>query len=383
MKKVTCTLIMLLSTTWCSTGMAAVPPPLALSPNCGYVFNPFTGTPRGFDALAAQLITVIQLAGIEIPVSTWQEADLEMVDGHAAVGDGIPDYYQLAMLGAALCSGDPTILGQFQTNIAQFNDQVAQIVAMMNMFLALPPIYDPALTALDTWIAGLPEASYSRNIGEELSWALYGTSDNITTGVASYTTLLSTALPLYANWFAAMGGLNSGTRATLNSLLAGLIDDYTSTCANQDTSQGRFSYTTWLIDDLLDYADPPMPQALVDLLQPVKSNIENVVLPQISSLHLPDMVVFGTSKSRIGNKASSEPFAADGDYNDDGITNKQAYDLVTAANGDRFTFVQAAASDNPFWTGNPGLPVTGGIGLAILTCACAAAGTWTFSTRRK
>ena len=386
MKKATCTLIMLLSTALCSTGMASdaasgALPPLELSPNCAYVFNPFTSTPRGFDALSEQLISVIRMMGIEIPVATWQEADLEMVGGEAAVGDGIPDYYQLAMLGAALCAGDPTILSQFEANIAQFDDQVAQLLAMLSAFMALPPIYDPALTALDTWIAELPVDGYAWYQAENLSWALHDTEDGISSGVAPYATILNTMLPMYANWFAAMGGLNSGLRSTLNHLLAGLIDDYTSSCAMKATSQGRFSYTTWLIEDLMANTDPPMPAELADLCMNVKNQLNNVVLPQIFSLHLPDMVIFGLPKSHIGNKTSSEPFAADGDYNGDGITNKQAYDLVTAAGGDRFTFVRAAAGNSPFWTGNTALPVTGLIGLAILACACAAAGT--FSTRRK
>ena len=381
MKKATCTIILLLSTTVCSTGMAAALPSLELTPDCPYVFNPFTSTPRGFDALAEQLITVIQMTGLEIPVATWEEADLEMVGGEPAVGDGIPDYYQMAMLGAALCAGDPAILSQFQTNIAQFDDQVAQVIAMLNALLSLPPMYAPAITALDTWIAELPIGGYERYMAEELSWALNDTSDGITSGVASYSTILSTMLPMYTNWFAAMGGLNSGTRSTLNALLAGLIEDFRSTCPFQSTSQGRFSYTTYLIDDLLLYTDPPMPTELANLCTNVRNQLNNVVLSQIASLHLPDMVIFGFSKSRFGNKTSSEPFAADGDYNGDGITNKQAYDAVTEAGGDRFTFVQAAASNNPFWTGNPALPVTGILGLAILASACAAAGA--ISTRRK
>lgn len=381
MKKATCTLIMLLSTALCSTGASAALPPLELSPDCAYVFNPFTSTPRGFDALSEQLISVIQMLGVEIPVATWQEADLEMVGGEAAVGDGIPDYYQLAMLGAALCAGDPNILSQFNHNIDQFNDQVAQIVSMFNTFMALPPIYGPAITALDAWSEGLPAGGYAWRRAWDLSWALHDTEDGITSGIAIYATVINTMLPMYANWFAAMGGLNSGMRSTLNDLLAGLIEDYTASCTLMATSQGRFSYTTWLIDVLMANPDPPMPQQLVDLLQPIKNNIETVVLPQIASLHLPDMVVFGLPKSHIGNKASSEPFAADADYNGDGITNKQAYDLVTEAGGDRFVFVQAAAGNNPFWTGNPGLPVAGPIGLAILACACAVVGA--LSTRRK
>jgi hypothetical protein len=144
---------------------------------------------------------------------------------------------------------------------------------------------------------------------------------------------------------------------------------------------GKFGYTTWLIDYVTENASPAVPQDLEDKLAAIKASIDNVVVPQIQALHLPDMVLYGEAKSHIGNKASSEPFAADGDYNGDGITNKQAYDLVIAAGGDRAAFVQAAGGNDPFWNGNPSLPVAGPIGLLLLAGACAAMGT--LSARKK
>ena len=337
-----------------------------LKPDCGYVFNSFTGSPPGFDAMSQQLITLLQLAHVKIPVSSWQEADLETFNDKLT-GDGIPDYYQLAMLGAALCAGDPVITAQFENNKTEFTNLVSAVRGLLTVVTPLMPVMGPTADAIDTWLATLPPGNLKYD-AEYLVWMLQDTDDSMATIVTQYGTIITSALPLYTNWFAAMSGIDSEIQYTIYDLLNQLLDYFASTCPLQPLSKYRFENQKEFLQELLASESPALPAELASQCTTLLNLIDNV-LPAYDPIHMPNMVIFGAS-----GKSETEPLSADGDFNGDGLTNKQAYDLVKAANGDRIVFVQAAASNNPFWAGNTALPLVRSTGLAVLaTLLCVAA----------
>ncbi len=70
-----------------------------------------------------------------------------------------------------------------------------------------------------------------------------------------------------------------------------------------------------------------------------------------------------------GAKLTSEPFSGLGDYDGDGVTNQEVAAIISAQGGSANDFVNAAANIDPFWAGNPGLPLAGIAGLSALAMA--------------
>ncbi|MCX5772215.1 MAG: hypothetical protein NTZ09_18340, partial [Candidatus Hydrogenedentes bacterium] len=94
----------------------------------------------------------------------------------------------------------------------------------------------------------------------------------------------------------------------------------------------------------------------------------------MNAVVVPTMPVLGAGK------ADGPPLSPGGDYDGDGITNLEAYNLVMDAGGDYEEFVEAAGGG--FWTtGNPEMPAVGLLGLAALVSVIAAGGA--FALRKK
>ncbi|MBI2424037.1 MAG: hypothetical protein HYV27_14495 [Candidatus Hydrogenedentes bacterium] len=72
-------------------------------------------------------------------------------------------------------------------------------------------------------------------------------------------------------------------------------------------------------------------------------------------------------------KAAGEPLAADGDYDNDGLSNLDEFNAVITAGGDPALFAQAASDPSPFWAGNPALPTVDLTGLAAAALLLGAA----------
>ena len=340
--------------------------PLHLGADCGYVFNPYTGTPPGFDAMAAQLITLLQLAGLDLPISSWEEADLEMPDYYSndIVGDGIPDSYELAMLGAALCVGDPLIVAQFNANRAAILNMMAQLHGIADAANQAYPLLLPAVSAINDWADTLPDGEV-KDLALDTSGKLGETQHSLQKNVIQYLPLVLTMLPSYTNWFTAVGGMNTGLQNLLLWALFKMFDQVNSTCPYNPVSITRLTIEAEGLNALAASAQPPMTPELATQCSTLANVITSQIVPAMQALQMPSMIIYGSAR-----KVSEERFSATGDYNGDGLTNKEAYDLVTAAGGNRSMFVQAAGGNNPLWTGNPALPVGGGAACIGLAGAC-------------
>jgi hypothetical protein len=96
----------------------------------------------------------------------------------------------------------------------------------------------------------------------------------------------------------------------------------------------------------------------------------------LKAVTVPSFVVYGVAKT------ASEPFSGHADYDGNGDTNAECFTTVVTTNGGSLAdFVAAATGANPWYAGNPGLPVAGFFGLAALAGACATAGA--FVIRKK
>lgn len=357
MNKVIITACVLLITGAISVDASALYP-VQLRPDCAYVFNPYNGNPPGLDGQAEQIIIILQMTGMSLLVSDWQEADLETVNGEI-VGDGIPDNYQLAVLGAALCAGDPEIASEYAHNRAEFTALLQAVGSVSSTAVTFTGEAAPIADDLSAWAGTLPDGPLKTEalyLVDMLEW----TVDRLSQNVVPYASMATGVLPAYAPFFASFAALNSGTRATIDDLLSMIIDYLTSYCT--------VGVLHSEIDLLGELAQPPMSPELAARCLILRETIASAI-PLVEGLHLPNWVVYGSAR-----KASNEPLAADGDYNGDGLTNARVYELVTAAGGDRFDFVRAAASNDPFWSGNPGLPATGLFGLLVMVLGVGIAG---------
>jgi hypothetical protein len=93
---------------------------------------------------------------------------------------------------------------------------------------------------------------------------------------------------------------------------------------------------------------------------------------ELKAMSLPTFTVITGAKADNG-----EPFSGGGDYNENGDTNAAVYDSV----GGGAAFVAAASGAEWQYPGNPGVPVAGIFGLALLAGACVMGGA--ASIRRK
>lgn len=359
MRRISTTIALLcLSTALPSSGSAADLTPAELKPDCGYVFNLATSNPPGFDSMAAGLMVLLTMPGIfDTPVSSWDTADLEWIDG-VYYGDDIPDCYQWAMLGAVLCAGDPLVTSQFNVNKQEVDDMVAQLSEIGTAFIPIKAVIESTASSIETWAMGLEDQALAYE-AMDLSYLLSDTAYALNNDVGAYLPIVTSVLPLYSAWFAGLGGLSTPAQDSAYYAFDSLLNNFLSTASCKPITISRLTIER---DGLLDFAVLSQPPMTADLAAKCTTlaNLLDAALAKIVPLERPDLVVFG-----VDGKAAGEPFSAEGDYNGDGVTNKDTYDLVSAAGGDRFDYVTAAASDNPFWQGNPALPVASATGLVI------------------
>jgi len=337
-----------------------------LNDDCSYVYNGTTGLDPEFLGVAG----LLNQLDSDFPLNPALY-DIESVAG-VMDGDGIPDAFQLGMLGAVMC--DPSgaaIVAQFNNNISEFLGLTADLGAVVDA--GTPVAQDMATVGADVtaWATAIPDGldpglDVLKAQALQLGGGLVAASEDLNEFVGTYGPVIVFLLPSYKEWFAGIGGPSTEMSLTLDGLLGDLLSDLTDAIADfQAASAGLVQLAaagTGLVP-------PPftMTPALATAMTDLAADIDDLVV-LLLAVALPDFEIYGAAK------LASEPFSAAGDYNGDGLTNGETYTAVTDAGGDRDVFVSAATGTNPFWPGNPGLPVTGMLGLAALAVAAASAG---------
>ncbi len=346
-----------------STGWAL--PPVTLAPDCDVVSNPLTG----FDAQAASLFGILAGLGVDGLPATWQEADLE--SGFA--GDGVPDAMQLGMLGALLCSGNATVQGQFAANQAAYLALVADVQDIFTDVGVLTPALDTAGDNLLAWLDA-PQAALGGQaprdvLGAEnvqnveiLGNGLIEAAAEVNTFVTTYGSFLP-LLNAFAPIFAGLGGLSTEMSDTfvgiINNDLLGALTDVTDEMA--------------LLRDgcLLIAGSVPIPP----MTAPVQAELTSVASGLNDMITAMGSVSLGAFEIYDDAKTASEPLSGLCDYNGNGDTNAEVYQsVVVTGGGSRADFVAAATGANPYYNGNPALPVAGLLGLSLLAGAFGVAG---------
>ncbi len=335
-------------------------PPVTLSDSCQYWVNA--------NSQANTVITLLGALGVS-GIPPYATMDLE----NGLMGDGIPDEYQLALAGAALCA-DPTLRTQLAGIKAQWTTAVTDLGDIMGTLLGPDDATSTSArlnAAADLIEATVPGASglvdtlrmIASYVQEFLAYI---------EGIVSRTTLpaLESSLLGVGDGVSTLLGLSTEMQASILNLLTGQMGEILNLVT---VFRSGIDPTAEAIRSVA--TNPPFTpeqvatlNALADDAQTVGTKIDAV----FAVLQPGAIAILGAGKS------ISEPFSAYGDYDGDGNTNLATYEAVHSSPA---AFVAAASGANPFWAGNPGLPVAGMLGLVALAGACVLGGT--LSVRRK
>lgn len=323
------------------------------------------------------LLTILKPFVTGLP--TFDTADLE----NAIAGDGIPDKYQLGLLSAVLCAGNAEVQDQFDANKATYTDLVADIQTLLALLVGnstATPAVDPLATRLANAVTLLtaayptPSTELADVIAEigDADNGLIKTLNGFVDDIGSYTSALS-LLNNYADVVAGLAGLDSELIGSLTSMLTpDMIADVEDIRDQVTTAAGVVStYNT----------NPPLDAAGVATISGLVTDANSIVAIVNSALTLiqstTPFVIYGVTTSA---KSAAEPFSALGDYDQDGVTNLVTYQALAGSSKATVNveeFVAAASGANPFYKGNPLLPVTSLFGLAAMASACLAGGAFT------
>jgi len=324
---------------------------LAVVPSVGWGLPPVIENPS-----CALTTTLDGLHGVVCGLLDLGDPDTEDIESVSGPmdGDGIPDKWQLGLASNAICA-DAGVAAQFAANQAAF----AGFMAGFDAFSAQCLVVIPQCTAVGTQLLALPDPLHT------LGTYLTGSEDAVDQLLTYFVGYLS-VLPVYTDWFAAMNGLSSEMQATFTGMWADFFG-----------AVPGYAVIFW------NAAPPGLGQTLIGASAMVPDPLKTQMVTLGNAFHtlatiitgidvnLPDFVIFGTVKT------ADEPFSGAGDYNGNGDTNKSVYDTISGGGGGRPEFIAAASGFNPWYTGNPSLPVAGVVGLALLAGVCAWAGAHT------
>lgn len=348
-------------------------PAVQLSPSCSYVLN--------IDSLGGFAMSSLGLGD-------YATADLN--------GDGVPDSWEFALLGAALCSGDAGLLAQWNANNAAllaffaqfgtFNTQAAGVATEYGDLLApLTAFWNangpagtnlipaPAQPLFILLLQGLPKDSIAPGVPPVDLPKLAGADHNNLAYLFGNAAAILGALSAVAPWFDAMNGLDTAMQAYLGGIWTAFFGAFPAFGgALLAPGFGYVAAMNTAAAVASGLGDPTLAASLATAATDSTTLGTTMVgLPTT----LPVMEIYGVAKT------ATEPFSGSGDYNGNGDTNKQVYDSVVATGGNRAAFVADASGFNVWYQGNPALPAVGLIGLALLTGVTALGGA--LSIRKK
>lgn len=327
---------------------------------------------------AQMLIQTIAGFGVE-GIPSYDEADLE----NGMAGDGIPDKYQMALLAALLCKGNATVQAQFDTNMNHYTTLVNDLVAVFGILLGNPTANPPVPSAADrlTQVATILTPYVPDLVPQAVIDALNSAATELGDFVADLPPEINGAvLPVLANTLrgfkeavAALMGLDTEIQASvLNLLTSEILSDVTA------IRQQVLDIATQMA--LLTGEESPLSPDDKAYINALIADVDIIVaaLDRTIALTTPGAIpIYGVTSG----KAAHEPFSGVGDYDKNGVTNLEIYNILKAAKADVAIEDFVDAASNPLSPLNPYLPVGGLVGLAALAGACLTGGA--FALRRK
>lgn len=297
-------------------------------------------------------------AGDDAPTD-YRTADLEL-----GAGDGVPDYYQLMLLAAALCSGDEALNAAFTANRA----------AVANYLAALERLFDLAVKAQGD------AATASDELQAFVAWPLFDLF--VPPDMKAYVQQMAEGLALFADAMAGLTDPDSPLQA-MRGQLDGLTDPIAGVAGL--SSEMRQTLLDALDEDVLGdlAAYQAELNAMADTMEAAANGLgyltamysqaaalQDALLALVDDIHTfnaiadilavpPVLAVYGVAKT------PGEPFSGLGDYDADGVSNAGVYAHILARGGDVPDYVKAASGANPFYQSDE-VPAAGVIGLAVL-----------------
>ena len=327
-------------------------PPVTLPP--GYVPGSGSTTACDFlaeiDGAASGLFGILAVAITPPPV--YSATDLENL--------GLPIMHQAELLAMALCADDPILRAQWAANKAIADQLIVDVLQLLDIIVG-PPMLDARIQALVDILNAHPELLVDPNL-TLLRDTLVGLKTQLSgllgqvTPYLSYLPLIKQQLPAFAPALTAVAGMSSEMVAVVANLLNTYLADVNSAVGQVDAAIAAFQTILPLLT--------PDEQVTVNGTIVVAQNLKTIVTFVIG---VPAVVqIYGNTA-----KGATDPFSANGDYDNDGTSNLVAFQ---AANGNAAQFVANASGVNPFYTGKAGLPVAGLLGLAVIAGGLALGG---------
>ncbi|MBI1318038.1 MAG: hypothetical protein GC168_03680 [Candidatus Hydrogenedens sp.] len=334
-------------------------------------WDDFCGLDDTFDLQASNLAAVGGDA-LGVP-SNFADWDIEFL-----VGDGVPDAWQLRLLAFALCQegigalsktdGTDVTAAQFNDNVAKINGLVSDLSAVAAFLTQVKSIQTDMLT-LAALIGGGCDANLS-GLGDGNAigaLATGGTGNPAGLDDLIETLTIATALGAFGQGVSGLVGLSTEMKLTFQDALSA-------------DSLGDVNLVLGLSPLLQFYASGAAGacgggQALAASVL----GTLGTTWPSIDTNNVDwDVYLLGSTK------AIGEPFSGAGDYNGDGYSNAEVAGYVMAAGGTVDDFIAGATGEfDPFWLGNPNLPVAGMIGLGSLVSSVALSGAMLLRNRKR
>jgi hypothetical protein len=314
------------------------------------------------------------LAGtLGLPFNSFAEFDLDQ--------DGVPDAWQLHHLAYVLCQGGfglatknvvpGTVVAEFQANLGEISTLISELGAFVNFLgTANTDISGyAAILAASSDVAcndpsNLPsplDGIYASLFGPTpIDLALAGIAAEASTAAGDFGPL-ALVLPSLAELLAGLSGVSTEYGMAINGLVpfSGIND--LNQAMQLVAGIAQFHAMGCLTD--------PAEQAAAGSLAAAVATPPTVAVPSFT--------VYGAS-----SKAPGEPFAGEGDYNNDGTTNATIAGFVQGGGGGANDYVAGVTGElGDFWIGNPALSAVGMLGLGAALSALSAAGA--FALRRK
>ncbi|NIA15429.1 MAG: hypothetical protein GWP08_15295 [Nitrospiraceae bacterium] len=327
---------------------------------------------------------LLGFAGVDDLGATWQDTDMESVLG-VMDGDGIPDWYQMGLLGATMCSAGKDAAGvvaQFDANVVLFQALLAQLVAVFDGIPGVAPDMISVGDDLIAWAGGLPDdggALQALKEGAiELGTQLGGAGVLFQGFVSKYGVVVTVLLPDLADGFSALGGLSTEGKLTVLGLLDNLFGEMsTYSVSLVQLAQGLAGVVAGAA--AVDGTPYEMPAQLKADAMALAEALAGPAFDGAAGLAAilgavdaaPNFVIYD-----LGAKAAGETFSAAGKYDPaNALTNGEIFDAMESAGADMTTdesralWVGAVSGSADFWPGNPDLPVAGVAGLVALAVA--------------
>ncbi len=369
--------------------------------SCDWISSRVDSDP-GVDYIAENLIGLLVLLGVDLGTipSDWYLWDVELVpDGQGGYteGDGVPDCWQTALLGAVLCRDvgvtDPNVDlsvmdTQYANNVQAWENLVADVETLLTMLVADTyegdgfPVDLTALVAFNELTTIADAGSGPCDVDGTVDLSGVGTGsfadvddlDDFAEDTADVlnivSAMMSQIVPLLnsAGPFIAGGaGISSEMKTQIDGLMVELVDALLDMTGDmQDCGE----VAQFLVDQGYLLADDPCIIAL-QLLDNIEANY--LYTPTLPTFEIIDGVA----------KTANEPMSGFGDWDNDGVTNVEISDIIQSEN----TCDDPAETDiaarlaiiNPCreaWVkgvteGGYAMPVGGLVGLGLMATALA------------